>query len=188
MREYMPAGFGSARYKFGTHVIYQVHGFHFYHGAPRINWAIYYPIERWCSSFTDALITITKEDYKRAKEKFYCKDMQYVLSIDLDTSRSKTDITDVEMAQLRETIGAPQDAFLLLSVDELNENKNHELVIKAIKKLNNENVYYYIAGDAKKKWTYSLINYLGLSRRVKLLGFRTDVPNLYIISYTFVLH
>ena len=53
--------------------------------------------------------------------------MQYVLSIDLDTSRSKTDITDVEMAQLRETIGAPQDAFLLLSVDELNENKNHEL-------------------------------------------------------------
>lgn len=77
--------------------------------------------------------------------------MQYVLSIDLDTSRSKTDITDVEMAQLRETIGAPQDAFLLLSVDELNENKNHELVIKAIKKLNNENVYYYIAGDAKKK-------------------------------------
>ena len=92
------------------------------------------------------------------------------------------------MAQLRETIGAPQDAFLLLSVDELNENKNHELVIKAIKKLNNENVYYYIAGDAKKKWTYSLINYLGLSRRVKLLGFRTDVPNLYIISYIFVLH
>ena len=77
--------------------------------------------------------------------------MQYVLSIDLDTSRSKTDITDVEMAQLRETIGDPQDAFLLLSVDELNENKNHELVIKAIKKLNNENVYYYIAGDAKEK-------------------------------------
>ena len=32
--------------KSGTKVLYMVHGFHFYKGAPRVNWMIYYPIEK----------------------------------------------------------------------------------------------------------------------------------------------
>ena len=31
--------------KQGTKVFYTAHGFHFYQGAPRRNWLIYYPIE-----------------------------------------------------------------------------------------------------------------------------------------------
>ena len=48
-------------------VIYQAHGFHFYKGAPLKNWLIYYPIERWLAHYTDAIITINKEDYERAQ-------------------------------------------------------------------------------------------------------------------------
>ena len=32
--------------KNGCKVLYIAHGFHFYKGAPKINWMIYYPIER----------------------------------------------------------------------------------------------------------------------------------------------
>lgn len=32
--------------KKGTKVLYVVHGFHFYKGAPLLNWLIYYPIEK----------------------------------------------------------------------------------------------------------------------------------------------
>ncbi len=46
--------------------IYTVHGFHFHKGAPFINWAIYYPIEKIMSKFTDEIITINKEDYEMA--------------------------------------------------------------------------------------------------------------------------
>ena len=46
-------------------VIYTVHGFHFYKGAPLINWLIYYPIEYLLSYYTDVLITINHEDYNR---------------------------------------------------------------------------------------------------------------------------
>ena len=49
-------------------VIYTAHGFHFYKGAPIINWLLYYPVEKWLSRYTDALITINQEDYHRAKK------------------------------------------------------------------------------------------------------------------------
>lgn len=47
----------------GTKVIYTAHGFHFFKGAPLINWLAYYPVERWLARYTDVLITINKEDY-----------------------------------------------------------------------------------------------------------------------------
>ena len=54
--------------KKGLRVIYTAHGFHFYTGAPKKNWMIFYPIEKWLSKYTDVLITICKEDYNRAKK------------------------------------------------------------------------------------------------------------------------
>ena len=43
-------------------VFYTAHGFHFYKGAPLLNWFIYYPIEKVMAHYTDKLITITDED------------------------------------------------------------------------------------------------------------------------------
>lgn len=57
-----------AEKKYNTKVIYTAHGFHFYKGAPLINWLIYYLVEKTLSKFTDVLITINKDDYNRAKE------------------------------------------------------------------------------------------------------------------------
>ena len=48
--------------KQGTKVYYTAHGFHFYKGAPKKNWIVFYPIEKYFSRMTDKLITITKED------------------------------------------------------------------------------------------------------------------------------
>ena len=56
-----------------TKVIYTAHGFHFYKGAPKLNWIIYYPIEKALSYITDVLITINKEDYDLAKKKMKAK-------------------------------------------------------------------------------------------------------------------
>lgn len=53
-------------------IFYTAHGFHFYEGAPKKNWLIYYPIEKIFSHRTDKLITINKEDYELASEKFDC--------------------------------------------------------------------------------------------------------------------
>ena len=57
--------------KSGTKVLYTAHGFHFYKGAAKKNWLIYYPIEKIMARFCDILITITEEDYQLAKRKFH---------------------------------------------------------------------------------------------------------------------
>lgn len=48
-------------------IIYTAHGFHFYSGAPLLNWILYYPVEKLLAKRTNALITINDEDYERAK-------------------------------------------------------------------------------------------------------------------------
>ena len=71
----------------GTHVIYTAHGFHFFKGAPRINWLAYYPIEKLLSYITDVLITINKEDHAIAEAKFGMKKLCYVPGIGIDMSK-----------------------------------------------------------------------------------------------------
>lgn len=51
-------------------VIYTAHGFHFYKGAPLLNWVLYYPMEKWLSKITDSLVTINEEDYENRGSAF----------------------------------------------------------------------------------------------------------------------
>lgn len=168
--------------KKGTKVIYTAHGFHFYKGAPKLNWLIYYPIEKICSYFTDVLITINKEDFALAQKKMKAKKVEYVPGVGIEVEKFAN--PGVTKEQKREELGIPQDAKLLISVGELNKNKNHETVIKAIKDLD---VYYIIAGRGDlQDYLQNLIDELNLTDRVKLLGYRTDVVELYAAADIFV--
>lgn len=172
------------RKKTGLKVFYTAHGFHFYKGAPKLNWLVFYPVERFCSRFTDKLITINKEDYELAKAKFKAKELCYVPGVGIDLSRFEN--VTVDRATKRREIGVPEDAFLLLSVGELNENKNHQIVIKALAKLNDPNVHYAIAGRGDKKdYLLELAKELGVSERVHLLGYRKDIPELNHVANVF---
>ena len=75
------------RKKDGLKVFYTAHGFHFYKGAPKINWMVFYPVEKFCSRFTDKLITINQEDYVLAKSKFKAKEVHYVPGVGVDLSK-----------------------------------------------------------------------------------------------------
>lgn len=165
------------RKKNGLKVFYTAHGFHFYKGAPKLNWLVYYPIERLCSRFTDKLITINSEDYELANNKFKAKEVHYVPGAGIDLSKFGN--VPVDRSAKRQDIGVSQDAFLLLSVGELNENKNHQVVIRAMARLNLSEIHYAIAGVGDKKdYLLELAANLGLSDRVHLLGYRSDVEEL----------
>lgn len=166
-------------------VIYQTHGFHFYKGAPLLNWLLYYPVEKWLARYTDALITINQEDYALAKRKMKLRNggkVYYVPGVGVDIHKF-TQAT-IDKAAKRRELGIPEDAVLLLSVGELNNNKNHETIIRAIADMN---VYYIIAGRGElHKHLENLIDSLKLNNRVKLLGFRSDVKELYEAADMFV--
>jgi len=174
--------------KKGTKVFYTAHGFHFYKGAPLKNWIIFYPIEKLCSYFTDVLITINKEDYALAKKKFKAKKVEYVPGVGIDVKKFRDcEVSQPEFKQLRYQLDIPEDAFVLLSVGELNQNKNHEIVLRAISNIKDAQIHYMIAGTGERKeYLLSLAKELGIEKQFHLLGYRNDVEKLYKIANAYV--
>lgn len=73
--------------------------------------------------------------------------------------------------------------MLILSVGELNKNKNHEVVIRALAKIKDTTIHYVIAGTGElNNYLENLAMGLGVSERVHLLGYRTDIAELYRAS------
>jgi glycosyltransferase involved in cell wall biosynthesis len=166
-----------SRKKNGTKVIYTAHGFHFFKGAPLINWLIYFTAEKLCSYFTDTIITINKEDYHNAKTKLNAKNVAYVPGVGVDTDFFAGKAGKRE--ELLSEISADKDSIILLSVGELSDRKNHSVSIKALSQIDNENLHLVIAGTGEKKEEFlSLAKDLGVHGRVHLLGFRTDIAEL----------
>ncbi|HFM7194041.1 TPA: glycosyltransferase family 4 protein, partial [Enterococcus faecium] len=173
-------------------VIYQAHGFHFYSGAPKINWFIYYPMERWLAHYTDVLITINHEDYTLAQKLRLRKGGKayYIPGVGIDTNRfmSSTSIRNFRESICKE-LNIPDTAKIILSVGELNENKNHLSVIHALQKIPlHTDIYYIIAGVGEMRETLqNIANELGLHQRVFLLGYRSDIPKLLAAANIYIL-
>ena len=169
--------------KKGSKVIYTAHGFHFYKGSSIKNWMIFYPIEKFCACFTDYLITINKEDYRRAvDDKFPARNIVYVPGVGIDTEKQHNLIIDVE--KKKSEFGIVGEC-VLLSVGELNQNKNHETIIKAISMINSP-IKYIICGKGEKlAFLTDLVNSLELEDKVIFAGFRNDVDELLKMSDIF---
>lgn len=170
--------------KNGTKVIYTAHGFHFYKGAPILNWLLYYPIEKWLARYTDVLITINKEDYNRAKM-FKATRVEYVPGVGVDIDKFQN--IDINREEKRKSIGIKKDEFMILSVGELNRNKNHQTIIKAIAKLKNDKIKYIICGQGPlEEELKKLAQKLKIQKQVIFLGFREDIPEIMSIADLFV--
>lgn len=162
--------------KRGSVVMYTCHGFHFHKASPRKNWIIYYPIEKICSLFCDYIVTINKEDYLRAS-KFFAKNIRYIPGVGVDISHIKK--VTINKERYRENIGVPKDAIVLISIGELIERKNHEVIIRALGKLKNKNIYYVICGKGPLlDKLIKLTEELKISENIKFLGFRNDIAEL----------
>ena len=170
--------------KKGTKVIYTAHGFHFYKGAPLKNWILYYPAEKFCSRFTDVLITINKEDHALAQSKMHAKRAVYVPGVGIDTD--KFTCAQADRAAKRKEIGVPENAFVILSVGELNKNKNHRIVVQAVSEISDSNIHCVIVGQGKlNDYLNRLAADLNVSDRVHFIGYRNDMAELYKMSDLF---
>ena len=164
--------------KKGLKVFYTAHGFHFYKGAPTKNWLLYYPVEWLCAHWTDKLLTINQEDYQLAKRKMRAKEIVYVHGVGFNSGKFMN--TDVDKRDVRFKLGLADDDIVLLSVGEVNANKNHEIILRAIAELQNPKLQYCIAGQGNKMdYLKALSENLQIERQVHLLGFRNDINALY---------
>lgn len=134
-------------------VIYTAHGFHFYKGCPIPAYMIYHTAEKFLAKYTDAMVLINQEDFKSASEFHLKKDGQVYripgVGLDLDKFHP---LSEKDRQALRRQMGIKDFQILFLSVGELNQNKNHIVVLDALCRMREQGVdlgsfRYIICGD-----------------------------------------
>lgn len=158
--------------------IYTVHGFHFYKGAPLLNWLIYYPIEKIMANFTDSMITMNSEDYERANL-FNVKNVYNVngVGVDLDFYNS----SNCNSVETRKKLNLQKDDFVIFMIAEVNKNKNHKQMIEAVKILKDKGIEVKVicAGEGPLLDTVNKeIRDQNLTENIFMLGYRTDISEL----------
>lgn len=165
-------------------VLYTVHGFHFFKGAPIKNWLYYIP-ERWCARYTDCLITINNEDYRRACSFKIRGWVDKISGVGIKTDKQK--ISEKDRNAIRKKLGVGAEDLLLISIGELNANKNHICILRTLGQIKEKKLKYIICGqgcleDELKEY----IRLNNMESQVKLLGYRSDIESLLQSSDIFV--
>ena len=162
-------------------IIYTCHGFHFYKGGSILNWMLFYPIEYLAARWTDKLITINSEDLEVAK-KFKLRNNGSVSKIHgVGIEKEKYVVENFDKSEYRRKLNLENEDFVILVLAELNKNKNHIQLIKAMSKLKDKypNIKALFAGVGPlEEEIKSQIKDYGLENNIQLLGWRNDVKEL----------
>lgn len=172
--------------KYNKKVIYTAHGFHFYKGAPLANRTIFKWIEKWLAHYTDALITINKEDYQAAKKMHLKKGGKvfYVAGVGVDIHSFDNIIID-KKSKFSE-LKLPESAKVGIVVGDLNDNKNVETLINALPYTPHDFHMIICGFGPNEKALRKMAENLNVADRAHFLGFRKDVKELYAISDMFL--
>lgn len=166
----------------GTKVLYTAHGFHFYNGAPTVNWLTYYPVEIITSAYADAIITINKEDFDRISTKGNQKTNYFLIpGIGVDKKKFNT-VNKEDKNKLREEKEFSKEDFIVVYAAEFIDRKNHEFLIKAIanhkEEFSNLKILFCGRGQLKDKMEL-MVKERKLESVIFFMGFRNDVDELF---------
>lgn len=171
--------------KDGIKIIYTAHGFHFYKGAPLINNSIFYWVERSLAHYTDILVVINREDYENGKRLRLKKGgkLCYIPGIGLDMDRFRI-LSDEERRENRAALGIGQEQFFLVSVGELNDNKNQGIILRALALMRDRgedisDIVYGVCGDGfLRDRMERQVRELGLEKHVRMFGFHKEITEI----------
>lgn len=166
----------------GVRVVYTAHGFHFFKGnAPHRN-ALFFGIEVLASRWTDAQVVINREDEAAASRWPFASRARvtYMPGIGVDTSRyDPAAVADADVARVRAELGLAPEQPLVTMLAEFNPGKRHRDLVAALALADRPQLVLALAGvgpleDAVRAQAEAL----GVGDRVRLLGYRSDVPAL----------
>lgn len=168
--------------KKGSLVMYLAHGYHFFKGAPKKNW-IFYPVEKVMSHFCDLITVINWEDFYFTKKHFNVP----VYHIDgIGLCLDKYSDVEVDFEKKRNELGVKKDDILIVSVGELQNRKNHAVILKAIANLKDPRLKYIICGRGELELDLlHLAKELKIENKFYLLGHRYDIPEILAVSDIF---
>lgn len=165
-------------------VIHHIHGFAFHPHQPRWKQQCFIAAERAAGRVTDAFISVSEANLDEAERHGILQPhhVRQVIRSGMDLRAFRA--PDRDQASVRESLGLPVDASVIVSVANLKPQKDPATMIRAFAKLQRSHPSYLLyAGDGPLRGEIEqLIRRLGLRDRVRLLGWRDDVAELMCAS------
>lgn len=168
-------------------VLYQAHGFHFYKGAPKKNWLIYYTIEKFLARFTDCIVTMNAEDNVAAK-RFKRRNNGPVYNVHgVGIDLSLYEGLEQQRESKRQELGFTESDIVLISMGDLILRKNYTVAIDAVAKCDNPKLHYIICGKGPELDNLKQrAKALGVEQQIHFLGFRSDIKELLAAADIFI--
>lgn len=165
-----------------TRYLYAPHGMSFYKGSSLKSQLLYRPVEKWICAGMQKNLAMNGEELELL-QKWNPETAGYIHGVGLDVEGITA--LSVDRAAKRAELGVPEGAVLLLSVGELNENKNHRVVLEALSRLPHENLCYMICGEGDRR---EALRRQAEASGIRLLlpGYRYDVREILKIADLFL--
>ena len=163
---------------------YTPHGMSFWKGSSLKSQLVYRPLERWICSAMDMNLGMNQEEVDVLR-KWDNKSATYVHGIGLNLERFQKE--GRPRNEVRDELGVNEEDKLIVSVGELDDNKNHATVIKALRLLENRNFKYLICGVGPNRDTLlKMAEDADMKDKVILAGYRSDIPDILHAADLFV--
>lgn len=170
--------------KCNTKFVYTPHGMSFWKGSSLKSQLVYRPLERWICSAMDMNLGMNMEEVENL-EQWNKRTAHYVHGVGLDVARMQNPVRSRE--QMRDEFGLTESDKFIASIGELDDNKNHITVIKALATLGRKDFKYVVCGvGPNKDMLLAEAEHMGLKENVILAGYRSDIPDVLNAADIFV--
>lgn len=164
--------------------IFTPHGMSFWKGSSLKSQLVYRPLERWICSAMDMNLGMNMEEVENL-EQWNKRTAHYVHGVGLNVARMQNPSRSRE--QMREEFGLTESDKFIVSIGELDDNKNHITVIKALATLGRKDFKYVVCGvGPNKDMLLAEAEHMGLKDNVILAGYRSDIPDVLNAADIFV--
>ena len=170
--------------KCNTKFVYTPHGMSFWKGSSLKSQLVYRPLERWICSAMDMNLGMNMEEVENLGQ-WNKRTAHYVHGVGLNVARMQNPSRSRE--QMREEFGLAESDKFIASIGELDDNKNHITVIKALATLGRKDFKYVVCGvGPNKDMLLAEAECTGLKENVILAGYRSDIPDVLNAADIFV--
>lgn len=164
--------------------VFTPHGMSFWKGSSLKSQLVYRPLERWICSAMDMNLGMNMEEVENL-EQWNKRTAHYVHGVGLNVARMQNPSRSRE--QMREEFGLTESDKFIVSIGELDDNKNHITVIKALATLGRKDFKYVVCGvGPNKDMLLAEAECTGLKENVILAGYRSDIPDVLNAADIFV--
>jgi len=152
-------------------VVYTAHGFHFHRDAGWLRNAAYGTLERVAAPWTDELVVVNRDDFDEAVRRHLAppEDVHLIPGVGIDTEHfDARRVSTSEAAEARRAVGVPDEAPMVLTIAEINRNKNLPYLLAAVARMRPA-VHLVLIGDGPDRHPLeATVASLGLEQRVHL--------------------